>query len=140
MASKTMRRGTFTCLGCLQCNNVLKGHQIFHPQTGKPIPMRGYYTCESTHVVYLIKCPCRLAYVSETTQMVRDRISQHKSNIRCKRTYLPLPYHFHEKGHNISQLRFQVLEQIDPSRRGEHSVKTLRKREASDFRTQGTQS
>ncbi|CAJ0946235.1 unnamed protein product [Ranitomeya imitator] len=64
----TQRRGTFPCLNCLQCSNVQKGPSVFHPQTGRAIPIKGFYTCESTFVVYLIKCPCGLAYVGETTQ------------------------------------------------------------------------
>ncbi|CAJ0923647.1 unnamed protein product [Ranitomeya imitator] len=127
---QTQRQGTFPCLNCLQCSNVQKGPAVFHPHTGKAIPIRVFYTCESTFVIYLIKCPCDLAYVGETTQAVRDRVSQHKSTIRCKKTHFPLPHHFIEKNHNISQLRFQVLEQIDPLRRGQNCIKMLKRREA----------
>ncbi|CAJ0955171.1 unnamed protein product, partial [Ranitomeya imitator] len=59
------RNGTFPCLGCHQCSNITKGH----------------FTCNSSFVVYLIKCPCGLGYVGETTQHVRDRISKPKSTI-----------------------------------------------------------
>ncbi|CAJ0965859.1 unnamed protein product [Ranitomeya imitator] len=127
---QTQKRGTFPCLNCLQCSNVQKGPSVFHPQTGKAIPIKGFYTCESTHVVYLIKCPCGLAYVGETTQTVRDRVAQHKSTIRCNKTHLPLPHHFFEKNHSISQLRFQVLEQVDIPRRGQNRTKMLQRREA----------
>ncbi|CAJ0966666.1 unnamed protein product [Ranitomeya imitator] len=113
-----------------QCSNVQKGPSVFHPQTGKAIPIKGFYTCESTFVVYLIKCPCGLVYVGETTQTVRDRVAQHKSTIRCNKTHLPLPFHFSAKNHNIAQLRFQVLEQVDIPRRGQNRTKMLQKREA----------
>ncbi|CAJ0958387.1 unnamed protein product [Ranitomeya imitator] len=43
---------------------------------------------------------------------VKDRISKHKSTIRCKNLLLPIPHHFSSKGHNMSQLRFQVTEQV----------------------------
>ncbi|CAJ0962820.1 unnamed protein product [Ranitomeya imitator] len=46
----TQKRGTFPCLNCLQCSNVQKGSSVFHPQTGKAIPIKGFYTCESTFV------------------------------------------------------------------------------------------
>ncbi|XP_077137512.1 uncharacterized protein LOC143803305 [Ranitomeya variabilis] len=127
---QTQRQGTFPCLNCLQCGNIQRGSSIYHPQTGKAIPIKGFYTCESTFVVYLIKCPCGLAYVGETTQMVRDRVAQHKSTIRCKKTHLPLPHHFSEQNHSIAQLRFQVLEQVDTPRRGQNRTKMLQKREA----------
>lgn len=69
-------------------------------------------------------------YVGETTQRARDRISKHKSTIRCKNPLLPPPHHFLENGHNVSQLRFQILEQITPLRRGGDRIKLLKQREA----------
>ncbi|CAJ0965128.1 unnamed protein product [Ranitomeya imitator] len=103
---------------------------FFTHRLARLFPLRGFYTCESTFVVYLIKCPCGLAYVGETTQTVRDRVAQHKSTIRCNKTHLPLPFHFSAKNHNIAQLRFQVLEQVDIPRRGQNRTKMLQKREA----------
>ncbi|CAJ0960174.1 unnamed protein product [Ranitomeya imitator] len=111
------RVGTFPCLHCAQCGNVLKGDKVIHPYSGKEFKIRGYFTCSSEYVVYMIKCPCGLLYVGETSQSIRDRISKHKSTIRCENLLLPIPHHFHTKGHNISQLRFQVLEQISLPRR-----------------------
>ncbi|XP_077139819.1 uncharacterized protein LOC143804976 [Ranitomeya variabilis] len=127
---QTQKQGTFPCLSCQQCSNVQRGPSVSHPQTGKAIPIKGFFTCESTHVIYIIKCPCGLAYVGETTQPIRDRVAQHKSTIRCNKTHLPLPYHFSKQNHNISQLRFQVLEQVDTPRRGQSRVSLLLKREA----------
>ncbi|CAJ0940770.1 unnamed protein product [Ranitomeya imitator] len=46
----------------------------------------------------------------ETTQPVKDRISNHKSMIRCRNLLLPIPYHFITHDHRISQLKFQVIE------------------------------
>ncbi|CAJ0928452.1 unnamed protein product [Ranitomeya imitator] len=105
----TPKIGTFPCLHCSQCGNVQRGDKFFHPHT--------------------VSLRSRICW-GETTQHVRDRISQHKSSTRCGKTYLPLPYHFAPKKHNISQLRFQVLEQIPCPRRGSNRVKTLRRREA----------
>ncbi|CAJ0931730.1 unnamed protein product [Ranitomeya imitator] len=87
----TPRNGTFACLGCLQCSNVTKGDSFTHPCSGHRFLIKGHFTCDSSFVIYLIKCPCGLGYVGETTQHIRDRISQHKSTIRCGRTLLPVP-------------------------------------------------
>ncbi|XP_073497333.1 uncharacterized protein [Phyllobates terribilis] len=125
----TPRRGTFPCLGCLQCSNVTKGDTFTHPLSGKRFPIKEYFSCDSTYVVYLIKCPCGLGYVGETTQHIRDRISQHKSTIRCRRTMLPIPAHFLAMSHGISQLRYQVIDHIPPHRRGGNRIKKLKKRE-----------
>ncbi|CAJ0925215.1 unnamed protein product, partial [Ranitomeya imitator] len=90
------RKGTYPCLHCLQCSNISKGDTFTHPRSGK-------------HFLFVITttCPCGLGYVGETTQHIRDRISQHKSTIRCKRIMLPIPAHFISHNHNISQLRYQ---------------------------------
>ncbi|CAJ0962968.1 unnamed protein product [Ranitomeya imitator] len=108
---QTSQKGTFPCLQCAQCANVLKGPKISHPQTGSDIPIQGFFTCNSKEVVYAIKCPCGKMYVGETTQAIKDRISHHKSDIRCGKYHLPIPNHFREAGHTVAQLRFLVLEQ-----------------------------
>lgn len=42
----------------------------------------GAITCSTTHGIYLIKCPCGLAYVGKTCRTLCSRISDHHSNIR----------------------------------------------------------
>ncbi|CAJ0966990.1 unnamed protein product [Ranitomeya imitator] len=99
--------GTFPCLQFHQCNNVLKGDMIHHPYSGRQYPIKDFFTCDTS---YVIKCPCGLLYVGETTQAIKDRIlSTDKSTIRCKNLLLPIPYHFATAGHNVSQLRLQVI-------------------------------
>ncbi|CAJ0934784.1 unnamed protein product [Ranitomeya imitator] len=122
--------GTFPCLQCTQCNNVTRGSTFYHPHNGKQYNIKGYFTCDTSFVVYLIKCPCGLCYIGETTQPIKDRISKHKSTIRCKNTLLPIPHHFAAQGHTVAQLKFQVLEQVTPLRRGGDRVNLLKKREA----------
>ncbi|CAJ0931102.1 unnamed protein product [Ranitomeya imitator] len=114
----TERNGTFPCLRCACCSNVIKSGSITHPHSVKQFRINGFFTCDSNNVIYV------------TTQHIRDRIASHKSTIRCKKTWLPLPYHFASANHSISQLRFQVLEQVDRPRRGGNHVKLLREREA----------
>ncbi|CAJ0949522.1 unnamed protein product [Ranitomeya imitator] len=124
------KTGTFPCLSCNQCNNILRGNTIHHPHTGKRYPINNFFTCNTNFAVYLIKCPCGLLYVGETTQPVKSRISKHKSTIRCKNLLLPLPSHFIEKGHNLSQLKFQIIEHVTPLRRGGDRITMLKRREA----------
>ncbi|CAJ0964547.1 unnamed protein product [Ranitomeya imitator] len=114
----TRRQGTFPCLNCAACSNVIKSDNITHPRTGKSFPIKGFHTCNSNFVVYLVKCPCGLLYVGETTQHVRDRIASHKSTIRCNKNWLPIPEHFSKSGHSVAQLRFQVIEHVPRPRRG----------------------
>ncbi|CAJ0959390.1 unnamed protein product [Ranitomeya imitator] len=126
----TPRNGTFPCLSCHQCSNVLKGDSFTHPRSGRRFPIKGQFTCNSSFVVYLIKCSCGLGYVGETTQHIRDRISKHKSTIRCGRTLLPIPAHFSQHNHNVAQLRYQVIDHVPISRRGGDRIKRLKERES----------
>lgn len=76
------------------------------------------YTCTWKFVVYVITCPCGLLYVGETTMEIRMRISKHKSTICTGQNDLPLPKHFNEQGHKISQLKFCIIDSVPPLRRG----------------------
>lgn len=57
---ETDKTGTYPCLHCAHCTNTIKGNFVTHPRTGKHIPIKGFFTCNSAHVVYLLKCPCDL--------------------------------------------------------------------------------
>ncbi|CAJ0967661.1 unnamed protein product [Ranitomeya imitator] len=117
------RTGTFPCLSCMSCSNITKGNEVIHPRTGKSYPIRDFFTCETNFVVYIIKCPCGLLYA------IRDRISGHKSTIRCEKTWLPLPAHFKEVKHNVSQLRYQIIEKVPRPKRGGNHIRLLKQRE-----------
>ncbi|XP_071986734.1 uncharacterized protein [Engystomops pustulosus] len=127
---RTPKRGTFPCLHCAQCTNIQRGDSFTHPLSGKRYSIRGYYTCDTDYCVYLIKCPCGLAYIGETTQRIRDRICKHKSTIRLNNTLLPIPAHFLEARHSINQLKFQIIEHVEMPRRGGDRVGLLKKRES----------
>lgn len=127
---QTQKLGTFPCLHCTHCSSVIKGSHILHPHTGQQIPIRGHYTWDSSFVVYMLKCPCGLLYVGETTQRIEDRLASHKSTIRCKKTWLPVPYYFQETQHNISQLRYQIADHVPRPRRGGNHIKLLKQRES----------
>ncbi|CAJ0965023.1 unnamed protein product, partial [Ranitomeya imitator] len=107
----TCRHSTFPCLSCASCSNIIKSDSVTHPRTDKSYPIRGYHTCNSNFVVFVIKCPCGLLYVGETTQHVKDRIASHKSTSHCGKTWLPIPEHFIKFRHTVVQLKYQVIEQ-----------------------------
>lgn len=134
----TKKTGTYPCLCCAQCTNVIKGETFYHPHTGRAFKINGYHTCESRNVIYSIKCPCGLLYIGETSQQIKSRISKHKSTIRTNNLLLPIPFHFHKQGHTVAQLKFQVLEQVFPNRRGGDIKALLLKREAFWIHKLGT--
>ncbi|OCU02760.1 hypothetical protein XELAEV_18008529mg [Xenopus laevis] len=68
------------------------------------------------------------------TRQLKDRGGEHKSDIRRGVRQSPVAEHFVEAGHSISQLRFQVLQQVPRPRRGGDRVKLLLKCEAGWIR------
>ncbi|OCT79202.1 hypothetical protein XELAEV_18030299mg, partial [Xenopus laevis] len=91
--------GMSPCYNCNQCPFVYKGKDFIHPETGYIAHLRGFYTCVSKYVVYVLVCPCALVYVGETRQMIKSRISQHRSAINLGNMSQPESKHFLEKGH-----------------------------------------
>ena len=118
------------CAQLPQCNNTQKTSHFSHPHTGKLFPINSIITCASTHVIYLIRCPCGLAYVGKTTRKLKQRMSEHKSSIRRNDRDYPVAVHFNDAHHDISSLRFCGIEQVNlPPRGGDHD-KLLKQREA----------
>lgn len=107
------------------------------------VPLRGYYTCKIEVVIYLLKCPCSKSYVGQTNRMIKTRLNEHKSNLRLYHTRrneasqeLKVKYgetgvakHFNEMGHQVNDLRWQIIVQIYEKNKHECHIKLL-KREA----------
>ena len=81
-------------------------------------------------MVYLIRCPCGLAYVGKTTRQLKQRMSEHKSSIRRNDREYPVAVHFNDCKHDISTFRFIGIEQVPLPRRGGDHDHLLKQREA----------
>ncbi|OCT66594.1 hypothetical protein XELAEV_18042847mg [Xenopus laevis] len=46
----------YQCLNCVQCKHVIRRKAFIHPGTGETIQIRGYHTCLSQFVIYVIVC------------------------------------------------------------------------------------
>ncbi|OCT97484.1 hypothetical protein XELAEV_18009711mg, partial [Xenopus laevis] len=116
---RAAKKGTFPCLRCLCCSTVIKGDSISHP-------MRG--------VIYLLKCPCGQVYVGQTVRPVKDRIKEHKSDIRNDKINTPtntsVSRHFSFNNHNQLQFKWLVLEVVYKPHRSGDMKKLLLQREA----------
>ncbi len=124
----TLPSGNYRCGNCVQCAFTHKCNSFSHPRTGRNISIRGTITCASTHVIYLIRCPCGLAYVGKTSRQLRTRISEHRSNIRTGDMRSPIASHFRQVGHNVSVLQYIGIEKvIKPSRGGDYEKKLLQR-------------
>ncbi|OCT99888.1 hypothetical protein XELAEV_18005672mg [Xenopus laevis] len=76
-------------------------------------------------------------YVGQTTRQIKDRICEHKSDIKRNVRQNPVACHFVDTGHTLAQLRFQILQHIPRLRRGGDRAKQLLKCEAGWIRRLG---
>ena len=121
--------GNYRCGGCVQCTYTHKCKSFNHPHTGRNVTIRGAITCSTTHVIYLIRCPCGLAYVGKTSRPLRTRMSEHRSNIRTGDERNPVALHFKQAGHNLGSFRYIGIERVSKPLRGGDWEKRLLQRE-----------
>ena len=109
---------SYECRGCAQCNNMMKCEYFCHPHTEKRFQINDIITCSTTHVIYIIKCPCGLCHVGKTSCSLKERIIEHKSSIRRNDRDYPVTIHFNDLKHDISTFfRFCGIEKVKISDR-----------------------
>ncbi|OCT85330.1 hypothetical protein XELAEV_18023496mg [Xenopus laevis] len=122
--------GNFRCYNCSVCNSMLQGTSFAHPRTAQRFQIKHRITCQSTHVIYMIVCPCGLYYIGKTIQKLKDRFLKHKSVIKIGKDTTPLVTHCREHNHNISSLRLMGIDQIISPGGGVDKNTLLLRREA----------
>lgn len=127
---QSVPHGNYRCGNCTQCNFTQKTTIFRHPRTGKSFKIRGVITCNTANVVYMLKCPCGLAYVGKTTRPLKTRISEHRSNIRTRDTKSPVALHFTQASHSVASLRYCGIELVKTPSRGGNVNQLLLRREA----------
>ena len=122
--------GMYRCGNCACCNNTSDKKSFNHPHTGRKIPIREFINCKSTHVIYMLSCPCGLAYVGQTKRPLKQRISEHKTAIRTGNMDYAIAKHYAEANHGSpSSLKFTGIERIEMPTRGGDILKRLAQRE-----------
>lgn len=131
-------QGNYKCGQCAQCNFTIKTKTFHHPLTGKQLRIKGVITCNTNNVIYMLRCPCGLAYIGKTTRSLKTRIAEHRSNIRNHNEKSPVALHFTAASHNVSTLRYIGIEHVKCPSRGGDVNSLLLKREAFWIYTLGT--
>ncbi|OCT75717.1 hypothetical protein XELAEV_18030904mg [Xenopus laevis] len=106
------------------------GGVVQHPTKGYNI---NYATCNTEGVVYLLKCPYGKVYVGQTCRQIKARIKEYRGNIKNFKanfyTDTPVSRHFNQNRHNMSQLKWLVLEVVQIPQRGGDVKKILLQKE-----------
>lgn len=121
--------GHSPCGSCSFCATTLSGVEWQHPQTFRSYQRHWDTSCQSTHVVYKLLCPCALIYIGRTIRPVRIRLSEHASRLRQKTLTAPIVQHCLDKGHCFADLHWTVIDQIPVDPRGGDREKKLQRQE-----------
>ncbi|OCT88361.1 hypothetical protein XELAEV_18016991mg, partial [Xenopus laevis] len=105
-------------MGCVCCSSIIKGETV----RVTPIKIKHYATCDTENVIYLLKCPCGKGNVGQTSRSIKTRIKEHRGKIRNYKqgsyTDTTILRHFNNANHNQTQLKWMVLEVIQPPTKG----------------------
>lgn len=123
-------RGMYRCDACEFCEWILKGPSFVLPN-GR-IHMIGHHVdCQTTGVIYIMFCRCGSFYVGKTIRNFWRWIYDHIYYIRKNLLYTPIGRHVTLKhNHDISMVKFTVLEKVLGDPRGENFDRKLLQREA----------
>ena len=99
---------------CDICPYVLNSKEYSSNKTKEKYQMKGFFTCNTQGIVYLISCTkCNMQYVGQTGRKLVDRIKEHIYYIGKKKEATGT--HFSTNNHNNSDFRVQVIEKVIPN-------------------------
>jgi tripartite motif-containing protein 2/3 len=111
---------------CLTCRyHATEKDSFISNSYGGVFKIKDALNCGSKNIIYLVTCKkCNLQYVGETSRALRDRTTDHRSNIRTNKT-TPIGLHFNSNNHSYSDLEIVAIEKITES--DHKNVMTIRK-------------
>ena len=99
---------------CNICPYIINSKEFCSSKTKENFEMKGFYTCNTTGVIYLITCTkCQMQYVGQTGRKLVDRIKEHLYYIGKKKE--ATGSHFSEGSHSNSDLGVQIIEKVVPN-------------------------
>ena len=103
---------------CKTCKHLREGDKFTSNVTGKTYSVQSrnqVMTCETKNVIYVISCcRCGIQYVGETSQMLRQRMNNHRS--RLKKVGVQYLYkHYCSAGHSEDDITIMPIEEVDVS-------------------------
>ncbi len=96
---------------CGTCKHI-RETSIIEDKNGSPISIKDQLDCQSKHLIYVIECSnCKVRYVGETCQKLKDRINQHRSDINRKQD-TTIATHFSQNCPNIEFFKVIPVEKV----------------------------
>ena len=102
-----------TSTRCRACNYLIEAKMVRDKDNSHTFQIIGDISCNTQDLTYVICCQrCKMQYVGETGRTLRERITDHLSNIRTKKS-TPVGLHFNLPDHNIRDFRVMGLEHVN---------------------------
>ena len=97
---------------CASCRHYGKFAPIIEStNTGETFLIRQHITCRTANVIYVITCvKCKQQYVGETSNCIRTRANQHRSDITTGNKNIPTVRHF--KACGLQHFQLTVVERV----------------------------
>ena len=97
---------------CASCRHYGKFAPIIEStNTGETFLIRQHITCRTANVIYVITCvKCKQQYVGETSNCIRTRANQHRSDITTGNKNNPTVRHF--KACGLQHFQLTVVERV----------------------------
>ena len=131
----TMRASTCGSNKCLTCKAIQSSDHFTSSTYNKIYPILENCNCNSQNLIYLITCSlCFKQYVGETGNQLRNRLNNHRSDIKNNKP-TTIAIHFNLEGHSYNNLEIIPIEIIDPKL---NSLEFRRARETHWQTTLGT--
>lgn len=116
---------------CTTCEYALPRVTFASESQNLSFPIPFNLSCASTHCIYLIRCSrCNFSYVGQSSNPVRQRISEHLRDIRNSTTTTAVANHFRQDPCSLSSFTFFAFDRAfsTPSRLAKERkwIRTLR--------------
>ena len=99
---------------CLCCDSIVESNSFQDTTKLNTFFINNNFNCNSTNIIYHITClKCNKAYVGQTSNKLKDRLNNHRSNITLHKP-TTIAIHFNEPRHKISDLRIMPIFDLTP--------------------------
>ena len=98
---------------CVTDKYIQEGKVVRAAATKKTYEINANVNCNESNVIYVISCKrCSFQYVVKSWREFTVRMGEHRKYVNNKMMNEATGEHFNSRGHNISHMKFTILEKV----------------------------
>ena len=102
---KRKQPGMTKCRNCRICPYVNNCKVVKSTATNLNVEISQEVNCQTKNVIYCITCKkCKMQYIGETERTLVERFSEHLGYVHNEHVNQATGWHFHLKGHSVSDM------------------------------------